>query len=98
MRNLNIIFLSSFLIFGTFSFALSPGEKNLRNKNSYSDDKEFLFPGTGFFKKNRDPLSDEEAKRWFIDAENRKRWRYQRGSSFMRISPNDDRILESIYK
>lgn len=69
MRNLNIIFLSSFLIFGTFSFALSPGEKNLRNKNSYSDDKEFLFPGTGFFKKNRDPLSDEEAKRWFVDAE-----------------------------
>ena len=34
-----------------------------------SSGKEFLFPGTGFFRKNRDPIPEEQAKEWFITAE-----------------------------
>ena len=31
-------------------------------------DKEYTFPGTGFFIKNRDPYNSEEARKWFIEA------------------------------
>jgi len=31
-------------------------------------DKEYTFPGTGFFIKDRTPYSQEEAKRWFLQA------------------------------
>ena len=31
-------------------------------------DKEYTFPGTGFFIKNRDPYNPGEARKWFIEA------------------------------
>jgi outer membrane protein assembly factor BamD len=39
------------------------------NGNAASINKEYLFPGTGFFKKNRDPLNDVESKAIFLEAE-----------------------------
>ena len=33
-----------------------------------SVEKEYIFPGTGFFVKNRDPYPDKEAQQWFIEA------------------------------
>ena len=69
MKIFNYFFLTTFLVFTTQSFALSPGEKNRSSKGIHSQGKEFLFPGTGFFKKNRDPISDERAKAWFLEAE-----------------------------
>jgi tetratricopeptide (TPR) repeat protein len=50
-----------------FVFASPPqsGQQNLTE-----DDRKNLFPGTGFFIKNRDPYSNEEAKSWFVEASN----------------------------
>ena len=36
--------------------------------NQVLSDKEYTFPGTGFFIKDRTPYSQEEAKRWFLQA------------------------------
>ena len=47
---------------------VSPGDRR-RGQSSLSSGKEFLFPGTGFFRKNRDPIPEEQAKEWFITAE-----------------------------
>ena len=69
MKSLNFFVLTTFFVISTQLSALSPGEKNRRNKGAHSQDKEFLFPGTGFFKKNRDPILDKQAKEWFLDAE-----------------------------
>jgi outer membrane protein assembly factor BamD len=72
--NLNLMkFVKSFILlllitFVSQSYAISPGGGNLRKNGSNSDDKEFLFPGTGFFKKNRDPISDEQSRFWFDEA------------------------------
>jgi outer membrane protein assembly factor BamD len=72
--NLNLMkFVKSFILlllitFVSQSHAISPGGGNLRKNGSNSDDKEFLFPGTGFFKKNRDPISDEQSRSWFDEA------------------------------
>jgi outer membrane protein assembly factor BamD len=72
--NLNLMkFVKSFILlllitFVSQSYAISPGGGNLRKNGSNSDDKEFLFPGTGFFKKNRDPISDEQSRFWFDKA------------------------------
>lgn len=69
MKKLNILIL--FSIFYSFSslWSVSPGA-NRNNRNAAIQDKEYLFPGTGFFKKNRDPLDDNQAKKWFLEAEN----------------------------
>ncbi len=38
-------------------------------QQNFADDERIeLFPGTGFFIKNREPYSDEEAKAWFEEA------------------------------
>jgi len=37
-------------------------------QNLADNERSDLFPGTGFFIKNRDPYSDEEAKAWFEEA------------------------------
>ena len=58
-----IIFLSS-----SYVWSVSPGDSR-NNRGPSNNDKEYLFPGTGFFKKNRDPLDDEQAKSWFLEAE-----------------------------
>ena len=48
-------------------WSVSPGG-NRRNNNSATQTKEYLFPGTGFFKKNRDPIDNNQAKVWFLEA------------------------------
>lgn len=48
-------------------WAVSPGA-NRRNNNSATETKEYLFPGTGFFKKNRDPIDNNQAKIWFLEG------------------------------
>jgi hypothetical protein len=55
-----ILFVSLPLI-----FAAPPrtGQQNLAD-----DERDDLFPGTGFFIKNRDPYPDEKAKSWFKEA------------------------------
>ena len=40
-------------------------KKVLRNS---SETEDYLFPGTGFFVKNRKPYDDYEAKSWFKEA------------------------------
>jgi len=65
--------LKIFISFITL-FSLSPlwsGSLGGRPKkgNSSSINKEYLFPGTGFFKKNRDPFNDVESKGIFLEAE-----------------------------
>ena len=65
-------------IFLILSFALgllelsgvSPGDRRRYQSNS-SSDKDYLFPGTGFFKKNRDPIEAKQAKEWFLAAESK---------------------------
>ncbi len=49
------------------SWSVAPGDN--RNRSSSDSDKEYLFPGTGFFSKNRDPISNEQSKKWFLEAE-----------------------------
>ena len=43
-------------------------EANPKNRGKADDEKVQLFPGTGFFIKNRDPYTDQEAKIWFLEA------------------------------
>jgi len=38
------------------------------NRGNRTDEKTYLFPGTGFFIKNREPYDDREAKEWFHSA------------------------------
>lgn len=38
------------------------------SRNSPSTEKEYTFPGTGFFSKDRSPYDDKEARSWFIEA------------------------------
>ncbi len=63
------IIISFSLIFsiGTL-WSVSPGGRSMRG-NTSSADKEYLFPGTGFFKKNRDPIEDSQAREFFLAAE-----------------------------
>jgi outer membrane protein assembly factor BamD len=50
--------------------AVSPGDRRPNQPRSSSDSgKDYLFPGTGFFRKNRSPIEGEQAKRWFLEAE-----------------------------
>ena len=41
---------------------------NPRSPKGTEEIKTYLFPGTGFFIKNRDPYEDHEAKGWFLEA------------------------------
>lgn len=56
-----IVFTLSLLIFGD-SFAAPKSTVG-------GDVKDFLFPGTGFFVKNRNPYDEQTAKEWFLKAE-----------------------------
>jgi tetratricopeptide (TPR) repeat protein len=68
MKQLKIFI--SFITLFSFSPLWSGSLGGRPNKgNTSSINKEYLFPGTGFFKKNRDPLSDVESKGIFIEAE-----------------------------
>ena len=56
-----IVFTLSLLIIGDSSAA---------PKSTVGGDvKDFLFPGTGFFVKNRNPYDEQTAKAWFLQAE-----------------------------
>ncbi|OUU40507.1 MAG: hypothetical protein CBC16_06125 [Verrucomicrobia bacterium TMED56] len=48
-----------------FSFVLLGQQSNSRYKE---EEKEYLFPGTGFFVKNRKPYENNEAINWFREA------------------------------
>ena len=39
------------------------------SRGSDTSEKTYLFPGTGFFVKNRKPYEPQEAKRWFNEAD-----------------------------
>ncbi len=43
-------------------------DANPRATKKSDEVKTYLFPGTGFFIKNRDPYKDDEAKEWFLEA------------------------------
>jgi tetratricopeptide (TPR) repeat protein len=68
MKQLKIFISLSIVLSCCSLFAVSPGD-NRNNRNSASQDKQYLFPGTGFFKKNRLPLDDVQANEWFLEAE-----------------------------
>ena len=57
---LSTVFLSTAIFLGA--------QKGNRNSAANSDEKEYLFPGTGFFVKNRKPYDEPEAKSWFKEA------------------------------
>ena len=56
---LSTLFLSSFIFLGA--------QKGNRNSGPIAT-KKYLFPGTGFFVKNRKPYDEPEAKSWFKEA------------------------------
>ena len=62
------IYIWSFIVLYTGSL-LYP-QKGNPNRGSSPDEEEYLFPGTGFFIKNRKPYDENEAKSWFRDAYN----------------------------
>lgn len=66
-RQLFIHFTILFSSFNLLSFDLTA---NPRGRAKTEIEKTYLFPGTGFFIKNRDPYPDEDAKVWFIEAMN----------------------------
>tara|TARA_X000000950_G_scaffold273837_1_gene358108 strand:+ start:438 stop:1547 length:1110 start_codon:yes stop_codon:yes gene_type:complete len=43
------------------------------NSKQSAGEKEHLFPGTGFFVKNRDPYDEKIAKKWFLEAQKSQR-------------------------
>lgn len=63
-------YYTKFLILGCLAFQCISLDANAnpRGRAKVEDEKTYLFPGTGFFIKNRDPYSDQEAKVWFIEA------------------------------
>ena len=68
MKKINLLFGFIIMFSTSLLWSVSPGDtRNQRNLSS--KEKEYLFPGTGFFKKNRDPLDDKQAKTWFFGAE-----------------------------
>ena len=59
-------YIYSFFIFLSLIFA--EAQTGRQNRGAASDEKQYLFPGTGFFVKNRLPYDEEEAKAWFKEA------------------------------
>lgn len=61
--------LNSILFLSIVSFSLAHFIDGAPRPRGQADaEKEYTFPGTGFFIKNRDPYEAEEAKSWFIEA------------------------------
>jgi len=56
-------FLICILLHGFYQANANP-----RAPKGTDEIKTYLFPGTGFFIKNRDPYDDHEAKGWFLEA------------------------------
>ena len=55
-------YIYSFFIFLSLIFA--EAQTGRQNRGAASDEKQYLFPGTGFFVKNQLPYDEEEAKAW----------------------------------
>ena len=73
---MNIRLLTSlFLLFSLVAadlLAVSPSDYRRRSPDTWRrqhDEKDYLFPGTGVFGKNRDPIEYQQAKEWFLKAE-----------------------------
>ncbi len=60
------IFFSVAICILTLGFCQA--DANPRAPKKSDEVKTYLFPGTGFFIKNRDPYKDDEAKEWFLEA------------------------------
>ena len=63
-----LLYKISYLWMPIFQCISLDANANPRGRAKVEDEKTYLFPGTGFFIKNRDPYSDQEAKVWFIEA------------------------------
>ena len=60
------IFFSVAICILTLGF--EQADANPRAPKQTDEVKTYLFPGTGFFIKNRDPYEDDEAREWFLEA------------------------------
>ena len=67
MKHVKLFFLLITFFYSCSLWSVSPGNK--RNNLNSIQQKEYLFPGTGFFKRNRDPIDDQKAQKIFLDAE-----------------------------
>ena len=60
--------LSALLVLFLFQLELL-AVKGSRPGDKTTDEEQHLFPGTGFFIKDRSPYDDSEAKKMFLDAD-----------------------------
>ena len=60
LKFLSILFISTFISL--------EAQKVNRSSGANIDEEEYLFPGTGFFVKNRKPYDEAVAKAWFKEA------------------------------
>ena len=61
-----------FSVIGVDLLPVSPSDYRRRSPGTWRrqhDEKDYLFPGTGIFGKNRDPIESQQAKEWFLKAE-----------------------------
>ena len=67
-----LVMFSKTIFFSVVICILTTGfyqaDANPRAPKKSDEVKTYLFPGTGFFIKNRDPYKDNEAKEWFLEA------------------------------
>jgi tetratricopeptide (TPR) repeat protein len=76
LTKMNLLRLTPILLLlvslGTDLWAASPRDSRRRSPGTerrQPDEKHYLFPGTGIFGKNRDPIEFEQAKGWFLQGE-----------------------------
>ena len=61
-----------FSVIGVDLWPVSPSDYRRRSPGTWRrqhDEKDYLFSGTGIFGKNRDPIESQQAKEWFLKAE-----------------------------
>ena len=73
IHNRSILVMFSKAIFFSVTICIlivgyDQADANPRAPKKSDEVKTYLFPGTGFFIKNRDPYGDDEAKEWFLEA------------------------------
>ena len=70
-RSILVMFSKAIFFIVTICFltlGFYQADANPRAPKKSDEVKTYLFPGTGFFIKNRDPYKDNEAKEWFLEA------------------------------
>lgn len=60
--------LHIYILLSLVAWTFTSAQKGNSGRGLKSDEKEYLFPGTGFFVKNRKPYDDIEAQNWFKEA------------------------------